>query len=359
MPTQSDGIVLILAPYARDGHSIAGVLQGQGLRTEIVSSLAQLSAALGDAVGAVILSEEALSQPDWSSLTDAVAAQPSWSAYPFILLISQRRVPTRPEQLFAAFPSEITNLIVLERPMGASTLLSAVRWALNGRRRQFVTRDHLDELERNTAQQRLLTRELAHRVKNTMAVLQSIVTQTLRPFPNTTVAKDLIVERFGALSRAHDLLLGSGFTSADFRELAERTFSIHKARFNLNGPTIHLSPQASLSFALVFHELATNSIKYGALQDGRGAVHLEWSVTPDTPSRLRLSWSEEGGPPVSPPQSQGFGTRLIRSTLDGLGDVTMTYPPSGFQLDFEGELSKLTQTEDDILVVQEPAGMEA
>ena len=86
--------------------------------------------------------------------------------------------------------------------MGSATLLSAVRWALGGRQRQFTTRDHLAELQRNAVQQQLMTRELAHRVKNTISVLQSIVTQTMRPYPATADLRDLLVERFAALARA-------------------------------------------------------------------------------------------------------------------------------------------------------------
>ncbi|RYG98281.1 MAG: sensor histidine kinase, partial [Alphaproteobacteria bacterium] len=198
------------------------------MASRIVGSFAELATALDDNVGAVLMTEEALLQADWSALTAAVASQPSWSSYPFVLLVSQRRNAVGAHAIYERLPREISNVMVLERPMGSAVLLSAVRWALGGRRRQFITRDHLAELERHSQQQRLMTRELAHRVKNTIAILQSIVTQTIRPHPEMQEVAGTILERFSALSRAHDLLLGNGFTSADFRDLVDRALVVHQ-----------------------------------------------------------------------------------------------------------------------------------
>lgn len=341
---QHDGKVVVLAPYARDAQSVVDVLAGQGIVAEAVTSLADLVARLDETLGAVLMTEEALAQSDWSQLIDAAMAQPSWSAYPFILLIGQKRAFAQTEAVYSVLPAEITNVMVLERPMGSATLLSAVRWALAGRRRQYVTRDHLDQLERNSEQQRLMTRELAHRVKNTIAVLQSIVTQTMRPFPEMDEVKSLIVERFSALSRAHDLLLGTDFKAADFRDLVDRQLSVHQGHFRVQGPSIRLSPQASLSFALVLHELATNSIKYGSLKIPGGTVDISWSIGGGAPSTFAFRWRERGGPETSEPTQAGFGTRLIKSTLAGLGTVDFLYPREGFELAFAGELRELTHS---------------
>lgn len=341
---QHDGKIVVLAPFARDAQSLVSVLDGQGILTDVVTSLAELVSRLDENLGAVLMTEEALSQPDWSALIEAALAQPSWSAYPFILLIGHKRVFAQSEAVYSILPSEITNVMVLERPMGSATLISAVRWALAGRRRQFVTRDHLDELERNSEQQRLMTRELAHRVKNTIAVLQSIVTQTMRPFPEMEAVKDVIAERFSALSRAHDLLLGTDFKAADFRDLVDRQLSVHQGHFRTEGPSLRLSPQASLSFALVLHELATNSIKYGSLKSPAGRVEISWSHDANDTPMFSFRWRERGGPETTEPQRTGFGTRLIRSTLSSLGTVDFLYPSSGFELAFSGELRGLTHS---------------
>jgi len=208
-----------------------------------------------------------------------------------------------------------------------------------------VTKQHLDELERNAQQQRLMTRELAHRVRNTIAMLQSIVGQTMRPYPDMTPVRDLILERFSALARTHDLLLGSNFQSADFRDLLQRTLDVHSSEFHLDGPPVELSPQAALSFALVVHELATNSIKYGALSSKAvdGNVDITWDVNPIAGREtFTFDWKEHGGPAVSAPTRTGFGSRLIQMTLAGFGDVTPRYTTDGFALSFSGDLQKLT-----------------
>lgn len=341
MPHEHDGKVIVYAPFARDAESVGGVLAKQAIAVETTPTLTALAQRLGDDVGAVVMTEEALSQPDWEPLVQAAVRQPSWSAYPFILLIGQKRSLRESQLVYAVLPAEITNVMVLERPMGSATLISAVRWALGGRRRQFLTRNHLAELERKSQQQRLMTRELAHRVKNTIAVLQSIVTQTMRSHPDSHALRNLILERFGALSRAHDILLGTDFSAADFRELVEASLGVHHGNFLFDGASIRLSPQASLSFALVLHELATNSVKYGALK-ANGAVKVRWSVAAGPSPTFAFDWIELGGAPASQPNEPGFGTRLIKSTLGALGDVDLAYRDSGFALAFNADLRALT-----------------
>lgn len=341
MPHAHDGKVIVFAPYARDAQSIETVLIQQGMAVEQVGSLQTLADRLGDDVGVVLMSEEALAQRDWTPLVSAANRQPSWSAYPFILLIGQKRSFHETQLIYSVLPSEITNVMVLERPMGSATLTSAVRWALAGRQRQFVTRNHLNELEQRSNQQRLMTRELAHRVKNTIAVLQSIVTQTMRSHPEVSNLHQKIVQRFGALSRAHDILIETEFAAADFRELATTTLAVHSGKFDLEGPDVRLSPQAALSFALVLHELATNSLKYGALRAG-GAVHLRWTISNEAMPAFNLKWDETGGPGAKTPIKIGFGTRLIKSTLGGFGKVDLHYSPTGFELRFVADLVTLT-----------------
>jgi len=335
--------VVIYAPFARDGQSLLHLLNGRGHNALLVSSLDELVGHLDDNLGAVLMTEEALVQANWDSLLTAVRNQPSWSSYPFILLIGQHRTAGQSDAVYSLFPPEVGNVMVLERPMSSTALLSALRWVIGGRLRQFITRDHLQELERNARHQKLLTRELAHRVKNTIAVLQSIVTQTMRPHSDMTNVRDLIISRFSALSRTHDLLLGTDFASANFLELVDRTLSVHDRRFVADGPAIEVSPQAALSFALVLNELATNAIKYGAFspEAQSGTVTLTWSVDGDT---FAFDWIERGGPKVEAPTSTGFGSRLIGTTLGALGEVDIDYAEQGLTLQFSGPLAELTQS---------------
>ncbi|WP_127753975.1 sensor histidine kinase [Devosia sp. 1566] len=336
-------VVHVLAPLGRDAQSVCSILATRKFETNVVHSLNELAEALGDDTGAVVLTEDAMVGRDWSVLVKALEDQPSWSSYPFIFIIGRRNAELSPNAAHALLPPELSNVMMLEKPMGSATLLSAVAWALGGRRRQFQTRDHLRELEQSAARQRLMTRELAHRVKNTIAVLQSIVSQTMRPFPEMGPVKDRLVERFAALARAHDLLLTTDFHSAMFRQLVVASVSVHDGdgtHFTLDGPDFEISPQAALSFALVFHELATNAVKYGALSTGAGHVRVSWEVT--SGEQLELTWREQGGPPVAEPAVKGFGSRLIRTTLAGLGQVTVAYLPDGLDVRFVGPMAGLT-----------------
>ena len=341
--TASDGKVVVYAPFAKDAASIMGLLHSQHLDAGTATSLLDMTSQLGDGLGAVLMTEEALVQADWGALLEAIQEQPTWSSYPFILLIGQKRSAAQTDAVYRLFPPEVTNVMVLERPMSSTALLSAVRWALAGRRRQFVTKSHLDELERSTQQQRLMTRELAHRVKNTIAMLQSIVGQTMRPHPEMADVQERIIERFSALSRTHDLLFSTDFQEAEFGELVRQTLAVHSHNFTIHGPTIQFSPQAALSFALVIHELATNSIKYGAFSaDNSGRVSVTWEIRPGADGgQLQFNWKESGGPVVSAPTRKGFGSRLIGATLGGLGHSEASYASEGFELAFIGDLAGL------------------
>jgi two-component sensor histidine kinase len=322
---------------------VCSILAARKFETNVVGSLNELAAELGTDTGAVVLTEDAMVGRDWSRLVKALQEQPSWSSYPFIFIIGRRNAELSPHAAHGLLPPELTNVMMLEKPMGSATLLSAVDWALGGRRRQFQTRDHLRELEQSAARQRLMTRELAHRVKNTIAVLQSIVSQTMRPFPEMGGVKDRLVERFAALARAHDLLLTTDFHSAMFHQLVTASVSVHDGdgtHVTIDGPDFEISPQAALSFALVFHELATNAVKYGALSNDTGRVAVHWGFTRD--DQLELMWREHGGPAVVEPEAKGFGSRLIRTTLAGLGQVSVAYPADGLEVTFVGPKEGLT-----------------
>ena len=160
-------------------------------------------------------------------------------------------------------------------------------------------------------QQRVLTAELSHRVKNTLAVVSSIAERTL---PDDAAKTDLI-GRFLALGHTHDLLSKAGWTEAGLRDVILTELSPHRAadgdNVALNGPPVMLKPQAALFLALVIHELTTNAAKHGALSVPDGRIEVAWTIAGDRPTRLELTWSEEGGPKVDGSPKRGFGTELI------------------------------------------------
>ncbi len=185
-------------------------------------------------------------------------------------------------------------------------------------------------------QQRIMIDELNHRVKNTLASVQSIVAHTLhRDADDMDAARVLLDDRIRALSRAHDLLTVSNWTGAEMREILEtQTYPFGAARFSFLGPRTRLWPRAAISLAMVVHELASNAARHGALSAPGGAVDVAWRVDdpPEAgPRLLKLSWAEHGGPVVRTPTRRGFGSRLIDMTVRGElnGAAALDFEPAG------------------------------
>ena len=182
--------------------------------------------------------------------------------------------------------------------------------------------------------QRLLVDELNHRVKNTLATVQSFAVQTLRNAPTIAEGRKAFEARLIALSKSHDVLTRQHWEGADVREMVEQAIAVHRApgpsRFRVGGPGLMLQPKAALALSLALHELATNAVKYGALSTPAGTVDIEWRITQDH-KRFHLRWAESGGPKVTPPQRRGFGSRLVERGLaqDICGDVRLDFTPDG------------------------------
>ena len=192
------------------------------------------------------------------------------------------------------------------------------------------------------SQLRLLINELNHRVKNTLATVQSMAAQTLRNEPDPTVAFEKFEARLMGLSRVHDILTRESWYGAELHEVVERAlrpFDEAGERFDIQGPPVRLQPGGALTMALILHELATNALKYGALSAPEGCVTLSWTYEPDT-RVLEGQWVESGGPPVSEPTRKGFGSRLIERSLRGelKGAAVMDYRPEGLRCTLSARL---------------------
>ena len=185
---------------------------------------------------------------------------------------------------------------------------------------------------------RFLLDELNHRTQNTLATVQAIAVQTLHGVADKEVV-DAFTGRILALSKAHGLLGRENWEGVSLRNVIDQIlepFGLQDrrvARFTVEGDDVRLPPKAALTFAMVFHELATNAAKHGALSDdAAGRIDIAWQVEP-TPQgdRMRLRWQESGGPPVPPPGRKGFGSRLIESGLaqELDGEVRLDYEPAG------------------------------
>lgn len=196
----------------------------------------------------------------------------------------------------------------------------------------FVQGMDRTEAVRTQQRQRLLLDELNHRVKNTLATVQSIASQTIRSAVDLPTARQAFESRILALSQAHNLLSAQQWTSAPLAAIVEQEASAYDPdSVSAGGPTILLTPKASIAVALVLHELFTNAAKYGALSSPGGKVAIAWRRHPSAKG-FAIDWSESGGPPVQPPSRSGFGSRMIERVVQGELDGTFTasYEPGGF-----------------------------
>lgn len=193
---------------------------------------------------------------------------------------------------------------------------------VEGRRLVFESTRDITERKQWEARQRLLLSELAHRMKNTLSVIQAIARQTLRTSKSNEDFIQHFDGRLAALSRAHSLLVESNWRGADLAALARQELEPYtgerRDRLRLDGPPVILPADLATPVGLVLHELATNSTKYGSLSKQGGTISLSWSLDHRTdPEILSVLWAEGGGPTVESPRRSGFGSLLIENCIPG------------------------------------------
>ena len=205
----------------------------------------------------------------------------------------------------------------------------------------YLVRVVQDITERKAAEQRakLLIDELNHRVKNTLATVQSLASQSARSAPTPAAFRESFEGRLIALSKAHDQLTQHHWESADLRELVSGSLAPYAGaeRVVLRGEDVVLRPRAVLTLAMTFHELATNAAKYGALSVPGGRIESRWRPVRlqggDGRALLQIDWLEEGGPPVAEPNQRGFGSKLIEGSVKAElgGSARLTFAPEGLR----------------------------
>ncbi len=185
--------------------------------------------------------------------------------------------------------------------------------------------------------QRLLLDELNHRVKNTLATVQSIAMQTSRSAIEPASFEGAFRSRIGALAQAHELLSEASWDGASLHDVIGRTLAPYRAdrdlaRVTFTGPKVRLGPNAAVTLNMAFHELATNAAKYGSLSVGGGRVNVAWTIDRGSdPNDIIIDWRETGGPPVTASTRRGFGSRLLEQGLarEFDGDVQLTFASEG------------------------------
>jgi two-component sensor histidine kinase/CheY-like chemotaxis protein len=202
------------------------------------------------------------------------------------------------------------------------------------------------EREASDKLQKLILEELHHRIKNTLAMVSAVASQSLRTATSLEHGQRAIENRLLALGRAHDLLMQVRWASSSIVNTVRRAIEPYDdegaGRFSVSGPDVGITSSAVIALAMTLNELCTNTTKFGALSLSTGRVEIEWTID-DKSQRLQLIWSEKGGPLVEAPTRRSFGTRVIGALGQQLsGKVQLAYPPAGFVYTLDVPLSALT-----------------
>jgi two-component sensor histidine kinase len=193
--------------------------------------------------------------------------------------------------------------------------------------------------------QKLILEELHHRIKNTLATVSAIASQSLRTATSIEHGQQAIESRLLALGRAHDLLLQVQWSSASLLHIMQRATEPYdskgEGKFSIQGPDFKITSGAVIALAMTLNELCTNTTKFGALSVPAGRIEIAWSIDAKN-ERLHLTWTEKDGPAVQPPTRRSFGTRLIETLGKQLnGKVELSYAPGGFVYALDVPLSAL------------------
>jgi two-component sensor histidine kinase/ActR/RegA family two-component response regulator len=229
--------------------------------------------------------------------------------------------PRSAQEVVLSAENESLRLLLEQAGVDAQTLLAQA--GIDAREREAA-----DKL------QKLILGELHHRIKNTLATVSAIASQSLRTATSLEHGQKAIEGRLTALARAHDLLMQVSWASASLTHTLSGATEPYDSRggrrFHFNGPEIRITSGAVIALAMTFNELCTNTTKFGALSSPNGRVEITWTVDEEK-QRLRLTWTERGGPAVELPKRRSFGTRMMESLGQQLnGHVRLAYEPSGF-----------------------------
>jgi two-component sensor histidine kinase len=304
-------VVLVMAPLHSDAKVLADVLDSNGMASARCANRDELAGHL-DQCAALVMSQEALASRTIETVARHLEAQPAWSELPLILIMDEA---THGSSVLSALRRRLARaqMVILQRPVRVVEFVSAAQNALATRRRQLELRDHIEW-------QQELQRELNHRVKNILANVSAIYHMTLRRSGSLADFATSFEGRLSALSQVHSALAVAG-KAQPLVLVAERALAPYRSdgdeRVILSGPPVELRPDTAVILALGLHELATNAAKYGAFSTSTGSVSLRWQmVEGEGEPRVKIVWTERGGPPVDPPTRQGYGTRFVRSALE-------------------------------------------
>lgn len=246
--------------------------------------------------------------------------------------LDQPQRPPSPQEALLSAENDVLRLLLEQAEIDAQALL--VQAGMDAEQR-----DSADRL------QKLIVGELHHRVKNTLAMVSAIASQSFRGAQSLEHGQRAMEGRLAALGRAHDMLMQVSWANASLTQTLSSATEPYdfkgSRRFHFNGPDIRISSVAVIALAMTFNELCTNTTKFGALSVPTGRVEIAWTVD-ESKQRLCLVWTEKGGPAVAPPTRRSFGTRMMGSLGQQLtGQVKLAYESDGFTYSLDVPLSSI------------------
>ncbi len=320
---------------------LASLLETRGVGRAVCADEASLGTVLEEALpGALLVTQEALTEATVALIRRHLDRQPEWSELSIIVIVESDAVRSNlPQRLAERWPG--SRQVFYQRPLTAIELVSGVQSALLARLRQRDVRDHL-RLERE------LRHELNHRVKNILASVNSIFQMSARNSADVDELKANFGGRLTALGSVHAALFEAGGEALDLEKLISLVLAPYTGdggtSFRLEGDGIALNKDATAAFGLVVHELATNATKYGAWSVPDGEIHVRWRVEG---GRFCFEWRESGGPRPEQSGRSGYGTRYIRTALQGqLGEPPeIDLTPQGLRLRATGDVDRVETTQ--------------
>lgn len=304
---------LILTPLADEAEVLAGIARDAGLSPYSVTDGDAFRAALEQRpLLSVTITEEGAGSETGKALQRLFDSEPSWSRVPVTFLIGDPASPPPAVQSLTRDGAHPPARLI-GRPARPALLAAFFRTDADLRRRQFKTRDLLEELEQAKARQSFLLNELRHRTRNSLSVLQSLFLLTARKKPDKEALVEAFTKRIQAMVAAYEGLAaqsqnGSRSLAALASEQVEPCVTSAN-QIELAGENVILGERTAFDLALILHELATNAVKYGALKRRDGRVLIAWHR--DDRGDLAIRWTERGGPEVVEPDRAGLGMELI------------------------------------------------
>ena len=331
--SEVDPRVLILAPLGDDAEALANAVSECGYRsqafTDEPSFHEELEMDRPEEALFVVVTHEGAGEMTGEALQRTFDREPSWARLPVLFLVAdaKRKPPA------CGVLDQVRNappFLVLERPVSRAILNHALSTLAEARRRQYETRDIMQQLEAAERQQRFLLDEMRHRVRNSLSVLQAMFSMSARSATSLDGFVNTFSERLQNIANAHAALSRESGGDRRLTELLRdhvEPYSTHSRQLILEGPPARLKGKVSFEFALTVHELATNAAKYGAFSTERGEVHVRWHEGED--GDLVLNWTENNGPPVDAPAEHGLGLTLVAGFSIAGASAEIEFPREG------------------------------